>query len=70
MTQDSARESHEHKMDMMTDATMDWPDLFPDTPYAFHLKLRKCPVEEFFRPRHPAGTTLAERRRWLSQAPE
>ena len=44
-------------------------DLFPDGDYRFHLTLRRGEPREFFAPRDPTGRVLAERARWLDEAP-
>ncbi|HVS52171.1 MAG TPA: heme-dependent oxidative N-demethylase subunit alpha family protein [Opitutaceae bacterium] len=43
--------------------------LFPDGDYRFHLTLRRGEPAEFFRPRDPAGSIVAERARWIAAAP-
>lgn len=44
-------------------------ELFPDGDYRFHLTLRRAEPREFFAPRDPTGRVLAERARWLAEAP-
>ncbi|HUR60322.1 MAG TPA: heme-dependent oxidative N-demethylase subunit alpha family protein [Opitutaceae bacterium] len=44
-------------------------ELFPDGDYRFHLTLRRGEPADFFRPQDPTGRVLAERRRWLAEAP-
>lgn len=48
---------------------MDLADLFPDGDYRFHLTLRREEPRDFFAPRDPSGSMLAERRRWLAEQP-
>jgi hypothetical protein len=44
-------------------------DLFPAGDYRFHLTLRRGDPREFFRPGDATGRVLAERRRWIAEAP-
>lgn len=44
-------------------------ELFPAGDYRFHLTLRRGEPAEFFRPADASGAMLAERARWLAQAP-
>lgn len=44
-------------------------ELFPDGDYRFHLTLRRGEPREFLAPRDPTGRVLAERARWLDEAP-
>lgn len=44
-------------------------ELFPDGDYRFHLTLRRGEPRDFFAPRDSAGQVLAERARWLDEAP-
>ncbi len=44
-------------------------ELFPDGDYRFHLTLRRGEPREFFAPRDSTGRVLAERARWLDEAP-
>ncbi|MBS0632953.1 MAG: DUF3445 domain-containing protein [Verrucomicrobia bacterium] len=44
-------------------------ELFPSGDYRFHLTLRRGEPAEFFRPADASGKILAERARWLAEAP-
>lgn len=44
-------------------------DLFPDSDYRFHLTLRRGEPRDFFAPRDPTGREIAERARWIAEAP-
>ncbi|MBL9186140.1 MAG: DUF3445 domain-containing protein [Opitutaceae bacterium] len=49
---------------------MDLAELFPSGDYRFHLSLRRAEPREFFASRDASGGVLAERRHWLTEAPE
>lgn len=44
-------------------------ELFPDEDYRFQLGLRRGDARDFFAPADASGRVLAERRRWLAEAP-
>lgn len=44
-------------------------ELFPSGDYRFHLTLRRGDPREFFGAQDASGRLLAERRRWLAEAP-
>lgn len=44
--------------------------LFPEGDYRFHLGLQRGEPVEFFASRDQTGALLAERRRWLAEAPQ
>jgi hypothetical protein len=47
----------------------DWERVFPDADHAWRMGLRRCDPAEFLAPRDRSGTVLAERARWLAEAP-
>lgn len=49
--------------------TIDWKRIFPDTDHRWAMGLRPGSLSEFFAPRDPTGAVLAERCRWLTEAP-
>ena len=45
-------------------------EVFPDEDFRFHLTLRRGELRDFLRTQDVTGRVLAERRRWIHEAPE
>lgn len=53
----------------MSAALLSLDELFPEGDYGFHLTLRRVEARAFFEPLETSGRMLAERARWLAEAP-
>lgn len=54
----------------MADSERNWSELLPDEDFAFRFGFRRGSPDRFFGPTDEEGSILAERRRWLDEAPE
>ncbi len=57
---------------LLESARLPDPEIFPQADYEHRLRLGRCPPEAFFQPwkLDPPGDLLAERRHWITTAPE